>query len=333
MLSNMNFQERKHAREIKRRAKQLEERPSITPKEVVLIGLVGVVAALALYSQNDASTSFGLLDQPAVATELSIITSFRDAVLLERPVLELDMTMRGEVPQQISGRLFDVEYPPSVNDLTVLNTRIGGEVVLFWDMHSNVPAVNIYRTMEKTPIVDERDVATVPLEVTPAKEELIAEGLTEEMYIDADVQNGKTYTYRVVSVTTDGNVVYYSPDAIVTVVPADVIPPNPPTQVVVAEYDQQVTGSGVLITWVNPTDEDFERIDVYGTEQYGTRGTLLGSIEADQKPEYYHEAAEPNVLYYYTVIAVDKAGNESTFDYQLPAVGNVEPFTPFFASN
>lgn len=301
---------RQQHKEMKQRLKTLEDRPPVTGKEVLLLSLVGLVAALALYTSNDASTSFGLLNHPAVASQLPVITSFREQVLVERPVLELNVVQQPDAATQVSARLFDPTVPPPVEHLTALNTRIGGEVALFWELPPWITQVNVYRNAGDA-------------------EELIAQHLEAETYIDTEVTNGETYTYRVASVTEEGGTEYLTANApTATVTPADVIPPMPPLAVT-AVTSHESGGAGVLVSWTNPTDPDFDQVVLYRSEQFGRRGDRIGTVAADDPARFLDENATPNVQYFYTVIAVDRSGNESGGDLGIPPAGNAQPFTPF----
>ncbi|MCL5411185.1 MAG: carboxypeptidase regulatory-like domain-containing protein [Patescibacteria group bacterium] len=113
---------------------------------------------------------------------------------------------------------------------------------------------------------------------------------------------------------------------------ADTTPPSAPTGVSVTNAE-----SGALtIAWTNPTS-DFSYAKVYRSTTSGSLGTVIAN---NQTGTSYKDTGLTNgTTYYYTVRAVDAAGNESTNTAQvsgtpsgtgLPNTG--APFIPAFAA-
>ena len=86
---------------------------------------------------------------------------------------------------------------------------------------------------------------------------------------------------------------------------ADVIAPSAP-----AGLNAIALGGGkIKITWKNPTS-DFDHSKVYRSEEKGKLGIIVSSETAVE--EFIDADITDGVLYYYTVRAVDPAGNESS---------------------
>lgn len=281
-------------------------------KKLVILGCISVIAALSIYVARDDHASFGLFHREALAQEIPTIINFRPAVLTSEPFLEADLYPQQKPVSQVEAHFTDLTVPPPVEDFVALNTRTGGEVALFWNRPEVVQAVDIYRT--------EIDITQ---QSTAQK---IAEGVTEASYIDSDVQNRKRYQYRAVAVNTVNDKRYTSedsPTALIT--PTDEVPPSPPTAVTVTMTE---TGNGLLVRWTSPMEDDFDHLLIYRSDVFGDRGSQVARILKASPEEYLDETVEPNTTYYYTVVAVDTSGNTSSDDFQLPAAGNEQPFTP-----
>jgi hypothetical protein len=134
----------------------------------------------------------------------------------------------------------------------------------------------------------------------------------EPRYDDAGFDYGKTYAYVVRSVVREEGVTRESGDsqpAIVT--PKDVFPPAPPRDVVAAVLPGARAGASVVdLSWSLNIETDLAGYRVYRSESEEARGQLL-TTELLPTPAYRDTAAESGRRYWYTVTAVDRAGNES----------------------
>lgn len=108
--------------------------------------------------------------------------------------------------------------------------------------------------------------------------------------------------------------------------PADVIPPEPPIVMLASAI-----GAGkIKVVWTNPA-KDFDHAKIYRSSSKGTLGSII--VSEVSGAEYTDGAGLLNNLaYYYTVRAVDPAGNESNNMTQtsVVAIGSstVAPVTP-----
>lgn len=303
-------QQKKQARQ---RLALQQERAIVSVKEVLLVVLVAVLAAVSIYGSRDDHTAFGLLNGPVYATDLPIITSFRTAALVRTDLLVLSTSGPSESTEQVVGQYVNPLTPPPVTMLSALNTHVGGEILLSWVFPLGVDTIDVYRRVESA------DAAT---------EERIAEAVRESTYLDQDAKNGERYVYRVVSVVTRDDQTYSSsPSPTVVGVAADTIPPGAPVAVTVESHERGDV-FGLLIQWQHPMDEDLDRVDVYRSAQYGVQGDVVGTAHADEAPQWFDVTAPAATSVYYTLVAVDRSGNSSVDPFSIPLPGNAQPFTP-----
>ena len=139
---------------------------------------------------------------------------------------------------------------------------------------------------------------------------LLAPSQTDS-YSDTFFDFGKTYVYQVRSmVIADGNSIESDDSAPAVVTPRDTFPPVPPHSVVAAEIPADNGAVTIDLSWAINLETDLAGYRVYRSEQQGERGTLLNS-ELLLSPAYRDISVQPAHQYWYTVTALDRAGNES----------------------
>lgn len=295
---------------------QPKKRRYITLKEVLLVLLVGTLAALAIFTAQDDYSSLSLVSPTVYADELPVVVRFSTTPLLSEQFLDLNgIPTTGEY-EQVEGLLRNPKQPPAIEKLSAINTRIGDEVRIFWTYPETVTQVNLYRKEIGGKI---------------NSEELLVEATTETSYIDTDVENGKSYEYRAESVIIVDNQTYTartSPS--ITVAVSDTVAPGAPTNVTVTPVlaHTETGKAGLQINWKNPLDSDLAYIEVYRSSYFGARGQKMATLTASDETVFFDESALPNVEYYYTVVAYDTVGNGSSSDFQIAAPGNPNPFRP-----
>ena len=134
----------------------------------------------------------------------------------------------------------------------------------------------------------------------------------ENSYRDSTFDFGKTYAYIVrIAVLVDGNALESSDSAPAIVTPRDTFPPAPPQSVVAAVLPGATPGSVLVdLSWSINLETDLAGYRVYRSEQQDTRGALI-TPELLLAPAYRDTSVEPGRRYWYSVTAVDRAGNES----------------------
>jgi fibronectin type 3 domain-containing protein len=130
---------------------------------------------------------------------------------------------------------------------------------------------------------------------------------------------GKTYAYQVRSVIiADGNPIESDDSVPAIVTPRDTFPPTTPQNLVAAEIPDANNTIAVDLSWSINLETDLAGYHVYRTEKQGDRGEL---VQADLllSPAYRDTAVQAGHKYWYSVTAVDRAGNESAPSEQILA--------------
>jgi hypothetical protein len=137
-------------------------------------------------------------------------------------------------------------------------------------------------------------------------------GSDESAYGDTLFDFGRTYVYIVRSVVLVEGIPLESRDsnsAIVT--PRDTFPPAAPQNLVVAARSGASPGSVLAdLSWSINLETDLAGYRVYRSEGQDTRGGLV-TPDLLLAPAYRDTSVEPGHRYWYSVTAVDRAGNES----------------------
>ena len=131
-------------------------------------------------------------------------------------------------------------------------------------------------------------------------------------YTDETIEFGKTYAYVVRSVILAGGTLLESSDSEIQVItPKDTFPPAAPQGLVAAVLPGDGPGKVVVdLSWSINVEPDLAGYRVYRSEDEGTPGQLL-TPELLPTPAYRDISAMVGKRYWYTVTAVDRAGNES----------------------
>jgi len=135
---------------------------------------------------------------------------------------------------------------------------------------------------------------------------------TATEYQDAGFDFGKTYAYVVRSVVSQkGGPLESSDSAPAIVTPKDIFPPAAPQDVVAAVLPGSSPGAPVVdISWATNLETDLAGYRIYRSEREEARGRLL-TRELLPTPSYRDTSAPAGRRIWYTVTAVDRAGNES----------------------
>ena len=135
---------------------------------------------------------------------------------------------------------------------------------------------------------------------------------TTNSYSDKPFEFAKTYVYVVRSVVTaDGNEIESDNSEPITVTPLDTFPPAAPQDLVAAVLPGAAPSTFVVdLSWSINLETDFAGYRVYRSEQEGARGQLV-TPDLLPTPAFRDSSVAPGHHYWYTVAALDRAGNES----------------------
>lgn len=131
-------------------------------------------------------------------------------------------------------------------------------------------------------------------------------------YRDTFFDFGKTYLYVIRSVVLAGGSAPESSNSpLVIVTPRDIFPPAAPQGLVAAVLPGAAPGSSeVDLSWSINLETDLAGYRVYRSEEAGTRGQPL-TPDLLPTPSYRDTSVLPGHRYWYSVTAVDRAGNDS----------------------
>jgi len=131
-------------------------------------------------------------------------------------------------------------------------------------------------------------------------------------YLDTTFEFDHTYVYTVRSVIQAANGFVESADSDpLKITPRDIFPPAAPQGLVAAVLPGPTPNTFVVdLSWSINLETDLAGYHVYRSEEEGTRGQLLKS-DLLPTPAVRDTSVEPGHRYWYTVTAVDRAGNES----------------------
>lgn len=132
-------------------------------------------------------------------------------------------------------------------------------------------------------------------------------------YRDTSFDFGKTYVYIVRSETpAEGNTLESDDSAPAMVTPRDTFPPAAPQSIVAAVLPGVASGSLLVdLSWSISVESDLAGYRVYRSEREGMLGQVLNP-DLLLTPSLRDTSVEPGHRYWYSVTAVDRAGNEST---------------------
>ena len=131
-------------------------------------------------------------------------------------------------------------------------------------------------------------------------------------YSDKQFEFGKTYVYAVRSViSVDGNEIESDNSEPVTVTPRDSFPPAVPQDLVAAVLSGAAPSTFVVdLSWSINLETDFAGYRIYRSEKEGAGGQLV-TPDLLPTPAFRDSSVAPGRRYWYTVTALDHAGNES----------------------
>lgn len=134
---------------------------------------------------------------------------------------------------------------------------------------------------------------------------------TENSYRDTLFEFGKTYVYvvRAVALAEDGPV-ESDDSAPLVVTPKDAFPPASPQNIVAAVTTPPGAAPSVDLSWSINLENDLAGYRVYRSDSQGARGQLL-TTDLLPAPAYRDMSVQQGHKYWYSVTAVDRAGNES----------------------
>lgn len=142
------------------------------------------------------------------------------------------------------------------------------------------------------------------------------DGGKDTSYNDTGLENGKLYYYILQALNNKNKEVNRSSEISAAACAPDQDPPSDPT-----DLDIINNQNDLVITWIDPTDEDLNFVNVYRSLK-AEKGEKIALVQKSVQV-YTDSNVEPGKTYYYTLTAVDKSGMESKgTDPQFGTVNN-----------
>jgi hypothetical protein len=217
--------------------------------------------------------------------------------------------------QNVSLKVYPVPAPiPSIDvELTENAIRLKWQAPSLTTAGEPVGAVQEYHVYRGELDAQTAETAQKDPRTTAWKAPLIQIATTTAAeYQDLGFDYGKTYGYRVRSVIqVEGASLESSDSSLVVLNPRDTFPPAAPQELVAAVLPGSTPRQrAVELSWSINLETDLAGYRVYRSEQADARGDLV-TREVLPTPAYRDTSVRTGARYWYTVIAVDKAGNES----------------------
>lgn len=206
----------------------------------------------------------------------------------------------------------------AIADLQAQVTHQG--VVLTWmppqkDLVGSAPPIASYRIYRSEPESQAQSGTPSPSKETskPNSPFLRIGDATASPFRDSQITFGNTYTYSVRSVVQYQDLPLESADSnLVTVTPRDVFPPAVPQGLMVVFVPAHDAAPAYFdLSWSISAENDVAGYNVYRTEQEGAPGNKLNP-QLLLTPSFRDMNVVSGHRYFYTVTAVDRAGNESS---------------------
>lgn len=293
------------------------------PLRWVIIGVITLavmfggtlVVSMLLVRQAD---EFSALQQSsAEVTKTPVVTSLPLSGILSPQWFHQLQNYDTEFADQRGGIANRLGNPLPPTQVVAKNTGLGNRVLLQWStpLGQAYDGIEIYRAVSE--VMADAELVTA--------DELSAAGY----YFDTGVENKSVYYYYLRSYRgAAADKVYSDWSDIISVIPTDDTPPAPPLLVSVQSLtaaDANKATAGIVIAWTSSTSSDTATYRIYRSAEAGRLGTLLDEVGSDVTAARDTEI-QAGVTYYYTVTAVDGAGNESATTVLAGNTGHSNPF-------
>ncbi|MFY9805389.1 MAG: fibronectin type III domain-containing protein [Candidatus Acidiferrales bacterium] len=247
-------------------------------------------------------------------------------------------TRASEKKDSANSNLAALRIEPAADPITDLQAQITHQgVVLTWTppqktLIGSAPPIASYRIYRSEPQSQSTTTAplSAPKQTTKANSPPVRIGdVPAPPFRDLQTKFGNTYTYSVRSIAQypDAQVAVESADSNqITVTPRDTFPPAAPQGLEVVFVPAQNSAPAYFdLSWSINADNDIAGYNIYRTEQEGAPGNKVND-QLLLSPAFRDMNVVPGHRYFYTVTAVDRAGNESPAS--APASGEMPALAP-----
>ena len=197
-----------------------------------------------------------------------------------------------------------------------------GEISFFWLKEHRFSAYNLYRSDEENG--QYKKINTAPIIILTTTDKTGKEKVSDTLFKDSKVINGKTYWYYLEGVDAFGR--KSIPTKKLSAMPVDLTPPLAPRAL-----KTEVKDTTVELSWEKSPEEDAFGYYVYRGQSY--KGPFV-RLTKETIPTYYTRYKDKGLplraTFWYYVTAVDISGNESGPSYTALAnvVDRIPPADP-----
>lgn len=254
---------------------------------IFLAGMVYLI--IQVFYPGAAKSKLSLTSGAIAKRDLSFSRTFDQEIFLKKFFINSQKTNILELILPLVGVATDQAKPAPPQEIKVKNLGGGRQLLISWHLPPVCPQcrVAIYRATENS-----------------SQNQLLTDDIKNDYYIDSGVQHKLIYYYQLQTITAQGQKSNFS--LAIKAIPFDYLPPRPPTEVQVTDLQD---GKGLKLSWVQPEEDDFNHVKIYRSETKGIKGEIL--VESVTTTSYLDSTILPDKIYYYTLVSVDQANNES----------------------
>ena len=275
---------------------------------MTIIAMATLGIAIYLFSgglKKEESTSFS--NESNVISEGTVPTDLNVSIFGDKIVTQLRDRAAEPYANQYSGVSYDQNTVVPPGGVSIYDPRVGKTLIIYWNNVGNENTIRIYRS-----------------EINDEIGEVIADKISNENnYQDTNLKNDTQYYYTVRAVNSEGKESNNTNQLLG--IPTDTFPPLSPIGIAIRDL---LTGDKIEISWINPSDSDFDHIRIYRSLKEGELGTVILDRKIEE-PKFIDDSVQIGETYYYTITALDQSGNESERTL-LPSGENTNPFEPTF---
>ncbi len=291
-------------------------------RQWILVGvLVALIAATGVvYLRGKGGTFLVTAENPSTPPDaMTILNKVPDLSFFLRPdFILLDEASVSVYAQQTLAIVTQGAVPVSPADATAGDMHVGGAILLTWQTPTFDPSISeavVYRSDVSGTLGE------VIARVKPASTIALKDSYVDRATADHPLVDNQTYYYTVRTVNAGG--VESENTQQVPGLATDTTAPNSPTGVVLTNLQD-----GTLkIAWDIPED-DTSSLDIYRSLLPASIGELQLADVDPYLGEVIDTAITPEVVYYYTLVSKDAAGNTSS-SLLYSSQGRSNPFEPF----
>lgn len=194
--------------------------------------------------------------------------------------------------------------------ITVDSTKLGDSVFISWQAPKNqsYDGVEIYRSD------------------TPKRRDHLVQAILGDdgSIVDTDVLTNSKYYYTLRTWRTVESEKFYSEfSETYEIIPSDDTAPLAPSGIAVQRNPDNP--AELIVSWNPIDDNDAVELWIRRSQEAGVIGTVIEKVDPSVT-QLRDDTVEPGIIYYYSVSAVDRIGNESSTRLTIAPFGNAEPF-------